>query len=399
MEGPKMAVSIPTTQSIADAMIARLEAIINQAVPSNNKSFARTWAQLTATNHTALYLYGADAVLQNYAQTANLDGLRKIGNEIGTIYKGAVSTVLSITLPATLGGGATIGVDNSFVGDANGVKYNVDAEVSESNGVINISVTSETPGALGNLSAGVDTLTITKPVSGANRLATVSSVTTTGADDEDTEVYRARVLFELRTAGGGGNAADNKRWAEEVEGVRTAYPYSGNPSGPSTSLPGERTVYVEAQTAIDADGIPTTALLTQVRTSLNTDPDNGESRQPLGLTDSMLFVEPISRTAFGVQIINLTVSAENKAAAKSDLDTDMDTYFRSIEPYVDGVDVQADRRDTITQVSVAEAVNGILRKYGATAGTITVTKSAVPFTEYQLGQGEKAKLDGSVTYA
>jgi hypothetical protein len=394
-----MAVSIPTTQSIADAMIARLEAIINQAVPSNDKAFARMWSQLTATNHTALYLYGADAVLQNYAQTANLDNLRKIGNEIGTIYKEAVSTVLSISLPATLGGGATIGVDNSFVGDANGVRYTVDAEVSESSGSIGISVTSEVPGALGNLNAGVDTLTITKPVSGANRLATVVSVTTTGADAEDTEVYRARVLFELRTAGGGGNAADNKRWAEEVEGVRTAYPYSGNPSGPSTSLPGERTVYVEAQTAINADGIPTADLLTQVRTSLNTDPDTGKSRQPLGLTDSTLFVEPIVRSGFGVEITGLVVDAENEAAAKADLDTEVDTYFRSIDPYVDGVDVPADRRDTITQVSVSESVNGVLRKYGATAGTIDVSRSAVPFTQYQLSQGEKAKLDGSVTYA
>jgi hypothetical protein len=393
-----MAVNFPTTQTTFEAMIARLEVIINQKVPQNERAFARVWAQLSSVNHTGLYLFAVDRLKQNFAQTANLDGLKFIGNEINTPYKPAVATVLTIELAATPGGGATVDVTNSFVGDANGVLYNVDANATETGGVITISVTAEVAGALGNLNIG-DSLTISKPVSGTSRLAYVTVITTTGADDEDTEIYRERVLFELRNAGGGGNAADNKRWAQEVEGVRRAFPYTGNPSGPSTSVPGERTVYVEAQTSIDPDGIPTTALLDQVKTSLLTDPDTGQSRQPLGLIDSDLYVVSIIRSAFGVEITGLVISASSEAAAKADMDTELDAYFRSITPYVDGVDVAADRRDTITQVSVSEAVDGVLRKYGATAESIEVSKAAVPFQQYMLVQGEMAKLDGSVTYA
>ena len=107
---------------------------------------------------------------------------------------------------------------------------------------------------------------------------------------------------------GGGNAADYREWAQEVAGVTRAYPYSGKPVALLLeSSPPDRTVYIEADTTIDPDGIAPQALLDEVRATITTDPVTGLARQPLGLTDSTLFVESISRTEFFVGISHLFV--------------------------------------------------------------------------------------------
>jgi hypothetical protein len=69
-----------------------------------------------------------------------------------------------------------------------------------------------------------------------------------------------------------------------------------------TSFPGHVTVYVEADDSIDADGIPTVALLSDTRDTITTDPVTGIDRPSLGLVDDNLFVEPIIRTAIYLEI-------------------------------------------------------------------------------------------------
>ena len=137
------------------------------------------------------------------------------------------------------------------------------------------------------------------------------------------------------------------------------------------SLPGDRVVYVEATTAIDADGIPTEQLLEDVRDDLNTDPDTSEDRMPLGLSDEKLFVEPITRSEMDVEITGLVVDAAQDAACKSSLDDAVDEYFRSAAPFVTGLDSELDRADVITGVSLAEVIQGVLDAYGASAESLT----------------------------
>jgi uncharacterized phage protein gp47/JayE/sulfur carrier protein ThiS len=205
------------------------------------------------------------------------------------------------------------------------------------------------------------------------------------------------VLAEIRTVGGGGNAVDYRRWSEEVDGVLRAYPYAGNPISPASSIPGERTVYVESTTAIDADGIPTAQLLSDVRDAITTNTTTGVANQPLGMTDETLYVEAISRTGFDVEITGLTVDSTQEAAAKAEIETELDRYFRSVIPFVDGIDVPEERNDTITEVTVSTTVQGVLTKYGATAQGVALELSGSPVVEYLLDQGEMAKSD-TVSY-
>jgi len=164
------------------------------------------------------------------------------------------------------------------------------------------------------------------------------------------------------------------------------------------SLPGDRVVYVEATTDVDADGIPTETLLESVRTALNTDPDTSAERMPLGLTDEKLFVEPIDRVSFDVEIDTLTVDASQELACQTSLTDGLDEYFRAAAPFVEGVDSELDKADVITGVAISEVVQGILDAYGATADGLTFeVTGAAPITRYTLDENETAKL-GTITY-
>jgi hypothetical protein len=403
-----MAFKIPTTKEQAEQNLANIEARINQESPLADKAFNRVIAIMEAMGFTSLAKFAAERVLQNLAITATGDDLDKLGAEHGVIRKEAESTVLTATLP---------GVDTTiipqtidFIGDANGVRYflNSAAEIGDPvSGVAELTMTAETPGVVGNLQLG-DTLSIGTQIAGAETVATVAVITgettailNVGADREEDEAYRLRVLDEIRARCGGGNAADYRKWAQEVAGVARAYPYAGKPVELLLeSSPPDRTVYIEADTTIDPDGIAPQSLLDEVRDTITTDPSTGLARQPLGLTDDTLFVESISRTAFFVEIRNLSVSSDLVAKTKNEISAALTAYFLVIKPFVDGLDSLVDRNDKITDVTVSNVVQDVAAANGGTANSVAFGLSlgeSIP--EYQLSPGELSKLaSGGITY-
>ena len=390
---------IPTVQQIVNDTIAKFEAKLNQTVPDNDKSFINVLSVLLGILFKSLYNFGVDRAKQNLWTTATGQGLDDLGAEIDLPRKVAVATVLTITLPGT--NGTIIAATNDFVGDSNGVRYQVDASATVTGGIATLSVTAQQVGVIGNLNNG-ETLTIGTQVAGAETIATVTATTTTGAEKETDDNYRLRGLDKIRAPGGGGNAADYRNWSQEVEGVRRAYPYAGNPFTISApSFPPQRTVYVESTTAIDAEGIPPQSLLDQVRDSITTDPETGLSRQPLGLTDDTLFVEPIRRTSFFVQITGLDVDAAIVATVKTEIETQLKAYFRGISPFVDGVDAVTERDDKITDATVSNVVQDVVSSNGGTIQSVAFDITFGTSTpEYQLGPGETAKVSDSqgITY-
>lgn len=391
-----MALEIPTTQQISDQNISRFESALGQDVPLNEKAFLRVLAVIEALTATGLYKFAAERARQNLAISASGQWLDLIGNEFSTPRKLAESTVLTITLPALTG--TVIPATASFVGASNGVRYFVDASVIAAAGVATISVTAENQGTIGNLSVS-DTLTIVSPIAGAEQTATVSSVDTTGADEETDTVYRPRVLFAIRATTGGANATDHKIWAEEVAGVKRAFPFAGLPvDDPGTSYPGDRTVYVECDASIDPDGIAPTSLLDSVRDAINNDPETGRSRPVLGLTDDTLYVEPITRSAFDITLNNLVSPSGLDATVRSEIESALTSYFGNLVTYVEGVDLVSDRNDQVTSLTISQIIQQVLDVYGASAEDVTFEVSAVSYDIYQLTAGELAKF-GSITYA
>lgn len=394
-----MALNIPTTEEIKDRNVSNLESNLNQTSPLNDKAFNRVIGGMEALNHTELYKFGVERAKQNLALTATGDDLERIGLEFDTIRKPAESAVLTVTVPGV--NGTILPVTLNYIGELNGLRYFPDAAAEISGGVATFNITAENVGVDGNLNIS-DTLTLDSQIPGAENTATVTVIVNTGADKEDQEIYRERVLFAERATCGGGNATDYKIWAEEVAGVTRAYPYAGKPFDViGTSFPGDRTVYIQADESIDPDGIAPTSLLDEVRDALNTDPVTGKSRPPLGLIDDTLFIESIIRTSFFVEIRQLDVSLDIETQVKADIETALEQYFLSLRPFVEGVDIPSDRNDQITTPSVNEIVQEILAINGASAQEVAFGLALGSFIPLKtLDPNELAKLDptNGVTY-
>lgn len=387
---------IPKTQDIKDQNVANFESKLAQTVPLNDKAFLRVLSAGEALVAASMYRYAAERVLQNFAMTATGDGLVLIGTEFGVLKKAAVATVLIFTLPGT--NGIIIPAGTDFIGDSNGVRYFSDASATITGGFATITATAENVGVIGNLIVS-DTLTIGTQVAGAENIATITVVDTTGADEEEEEAYRERVLFAIRSTTGGNNPTDYKVWAEAVAGVETAFPLGGK-IPPATSYPGDRTIFVEAETSIHADGEAPASLLTSVRDAITTDPETNLARPLLGLSDSTLFVVSITRRPFYIEITNLDVASGILVQVKADIESALTTFFLSMSPFVDGIDLDQQRNDLVTDVILSKIVQDAIADTGGSVDEVAFGIVIATFTDvqYRLDPGEKAKL-GSVTYA
>lgn len=390
-----MPYQIPTLQELFDQHLTRLESELAQDSPLLDVAFLRVLAITEAALDIGHYKYAANAALQCLALTATGSGLDDIGNNNSTPRKLETPAILTATLPATTG--TVIPATTDFVSDANGLRYRPEESITSVAGVATLSLKCVESGISGNLDVG-DTFSIAAQIAGAETVATVTVVSQIGTDEETDADYRPRVLFAERAVTGGGNATDHKIWSEAVSGVRRAFPYAGRPASEGASVPGDRLVYVESTTDIDSDGIAPLALLDSVRDAINTDPDTGLSRSILGLTDDTLFVESISRTSIFVTISDLTVDAADEADCKSDLSDAIDLYLRTIAPFIDGVDAEQERNDSITNPSINEVAQDVLKSYGATAELVRFGLVVGVFVNlYFLDQGELTKL-GGITY-
>lgn len=396
-----MAQSFPTASQLKAAFLAEYESKLNQDSPLNNKAFLRICAVILSLIAMLIQREVTINTKENLAITASREGLISIGDEYDLPIKVEVSTVLTVTMPATTG--TVIPALSNFVGDNNGVLYFDASSRTAVADVVTMSLTSRTPGVLGNLQIG-EKLTFSTGIAGVlSTTATVTSIETLGADEEDTEVYRQRVLDIERGPGGGGNSADYRNWAQETTNVVRAFPYSGlpfdDPGFPGS--PPERTVYIEADTGIDPDGIPTQTILDEARETIITDPVTEQHRQPLGLTNDTLYVEPIRRTEFFVEIRNANFATGTEAQVKPAISTAITIYFLSLQPFIDGLDINAGRNDLITDLTITEIVQDVLKSNSASAEGIGFGITPTFFLpSYTLGQGEKAKIaTGGITYA
>jgi hypothetical protein len=214
----------------------------------------------------------------------------------------------------------------------------------------------------------------------------------------ETDVFlRRRILHEIRTIGGGGTGVDYRSWAETVPGVLRAFPYAGSPWGSiAESQPGDRTVYIEGDTAVYVNGIPSPALLADVRAAMHRDPATGKGRMPLGETDEHLYIEPIRRTPIFVEIRGM----ENLSSdpLRMELQMALEEYLGNVIPYVEGVDVEIEKNDTVTDLLLSDAVQAVLRPWGVRAAGIGFGIHPNLFLpSYMLGMGELVRL-GGVSY-
>jgi len=393
-----MPYSTPTTQELIDRKIASLESSLNQTTPPAEKAFNRVLATTEGMADRELYGYATDSVRENLALAASEEGLAAFGREYGVprVEPKAWEGLALFDIPD----GQTLYLGTVFIG-ANKLKYETTASVTApfstpGSGVLAPFACTEA-GPAGNISVN-DILNIQQPIAGAGRTARIAEVTKLGTAAEDVEAWRQRILDVMRSEGGGGNSSDYRQWAQTVEGVRRAYPFTGPPEGSDhDALPGERTVYVECLPEINANGIPPQGLLDLVRAALLADPVTGNSRELLGLTGDTLYVRPIVRTGLYVTVRGMTVTSGNIGDAQAAIEAATETLIETFESFVQGLDPDFDKRDTITALVFNREVQNVLDAYGGTAQNVLFGTSPGSYTgTYTLKRGEKTRLAGIV---
>jgi hypothetical protein len=387
-----MAYSVPSAQELVNRNISQIESSLNQKTPPAERSFNTVLSTVTGMADRELYSYAADLARENLALTASEEGLERLGEEYG-VYR-VQPTVWEGLAVFAIPDGQTLFLGTAFIGQ-NGLVYKTTASVTApsftpGSGVLTPLACTE-GGQAGNLSVN-ETLTIQTPI-GAGRIATVTETVKLGTPIEDLEVFRQRVLDFERSEGGGGNSSDLRSWAQAVAGVRRAYPFSGPPEGfDRDPLPGERTVYVECYPDINAEGIPPQELLDLVRAALLADPVTGVSREILGLTGDTLYVKPIKMTGLYFLISGMRITSGNIGNAQEDIRSAISALCETFSAFVQGLDPDFDRRDTVTASIIGREVQNVLDAYGGTAQNVLFGASPGSFLgKYDLRRNEKVK--------
>jgi uncharacterized phage protein gp47/JayE len=400
-----MALAAPTTQELADDIIAQLEASISQTIPILPKSFSRVLAKVLAGAVVLVYKYAGFLLLQLFVAHASFRETTVLGKviiplvELGRLFGVGdpiagtrAELVIDVTVTNQIG---TLPSGSQLLRSDTGVIYLTKAAVALDAATVQVTVVASSDpdenggaGTIGNLDPG-DILSFANPLDNVARDAVVDSQAVTGADAETEAAYRQRIIDRVQARPQGGAYSDYRVWAKTVPGIVSVYPYT-SPS------PGEVDVYVEATEASsgDPDGIPTGAQITAVFDAIQLDTGGLASRRPVG---AAVNVYGITRLAFDVEVTGLSIDASLEAEVKAAISSGIDEYLRTREPYIIGLSVLP-RRDRVTVAAVGGIVNGIVEVAGGTVVSVALELGAIPIAGYTLGDGEKAK-GGGVSYA
>lgn len=394
-----MSLPTPSTQQLSDNIIAQIAGSLSQSVPFLPKAFINVMAKVFAGTVLILFKYSGWIFLQLFVPYASdelttvngkaIRPLREWGRLIGVgDPRPATQAQHTITVTVQVQVGS-LASGTALLFPATGVIYETVAVVALTASTVTVTIRAvsdqaggDGSGSIGNLQNG-DVVEFANPPPNVLGKATVSGQLVAGADEEDVEVYRARIIARFQAKPQGGAYADYRAWSEVVPGVLNVYPYAG--------APGEVNVYVEATVASSgsADGIPTDAQLLAVGAAIELDVDGVASLRPVNAAVNPL---PIIRKGFDVQVFSLGAGDADITVLKDEIKTGVDESLRSLEPFIVGLSVLP-RKDRVTQASVAAVVDGIVSAAGGTVSSVLLLEGGGIITSRSLGPGEKAKAN------
>lgn len=200
-----------------------------------------------------------------------------------------------------------------------------------------------------------DNLTITEPVLGVNQTVTVSQIIEQPKASESIDVYRQNILDSYQLEPQGGAKTDYRLWAADAQGVRKVYPYVKDGNA------GVVQVFVEATIAdsTDGKGTPSGALLTEVESVIEFDPDvtkptNERGRRPI---QAIIEVEPISLIPVDVTITGLS---QDTPAIRSSILSNLSSYLYDVRPYISGADLPRNKNDILYESRLQNVLTGVL---------------------------------------
>ncbi len=209
------------------ALIERARSDIESRLPGADSRLRHSVLDVLARVHAGaaagLYGYLANVAEQLMPDTASSEFLVRHCAVWGLRRKSAVAAVISATATGTNGSVIPAGTQ---VARSDGAIYSATEAAIISGGTAMITLQAVDAGLDGNVTGGT-VLTLAAPTAGINATVTVVATTTAGAEEEDDEALRARLLQRIRTPPKGGTASDYVGWALEQAGVTRAWCYPG----------------------------------------------------------------------------------------------------------------------------------------------------------------------------
>jgi uncharacterized phage protein gp47/JayE len=313
---------------------------------------SRVWAGATHMLHGHLEFVSR----QLFADTAEAEFLERIGGLFGVPRNSPAFAAGVVNVSGTDG---TLIPAGTVLVRSDGVKYETEIDVTVASGSVTLDVLSISAGASGNCAGGT-VLSFESPIAGVSSTGTVAVAgISLGADKEDIEDYRTRVMERMRSPPHGGAAADYVAWAKEVAGVTRAWVYPQEL--------GAGTVTVRFCRDDDLDGpIPDSSEVTAVANYI-------AAKKPV--TATLTVVAPVATP------INFTLhiapdTSDTRAAVQAEL-TDM--LRRTAEPgaitYLSQLRTAIGNAAGITDYTLTAPAANVSHTAGqlATLGTITWT--------------------------
>lgn len=304
---------MPFSRPALPVLIDRAEADIESRMPGADARLRRSNLNVLARVHAGAIhgLYGnlewlARQVLPDTAEAEYLERHAAIWLPSGRLPAAAALGQVLVTGTT----GAVVPVDTVFK-RADGVTYYSAIEATLVAGQALVDIVAEEAGQGGNAAAST-ALNLDSPIAGVNAPATVTAgALTGGADIEDDDSLRARVIARIQQTPHGGARHDYVTWALEVPGVTRAWCYPQEM--------GDGTVTVRFVRDDDAVAIPDAGEVAAVQAYI-------EVLAPVGM--ELFVVAPVALpTAFQVSLMPATASV--KAAVEASL---RDLLLREAEP-------------------------------------------------------------------
>lgn len=213
----------PTLPLLIDQGASEIESRLPGVLARVRRSLVGVINRVVAGGLSALYKYVEFLNRQVWPDQAEAEFLVDHGNRWGVFRVPAAPATGIVSFTGTDG---TIIPASTVVQRADGTRYLTDAIATIAAGAALVPVTAEVAGQAGN-SALATAVSLVSPIAGANSAAAASTALAGGADIEDVEPWRARILARIRQAPQGGSIDDYIAWALQVPGVTRAWVYPG----------------------------------------------------------------------------------------------------------------------------------------------------------------------------
>lgn len=214
-----MAFNRPTLSDLIDQGAAEFESRLTGVLVRIRRSLVGVINRVQAGGLSTLYQYVEWLNNQVWPDKADEDYLADHAARWGIVRVPAAAASGTVTFTGT--NNAPIPAGTALL-RSDGVQFLTSADVPISGASVSVTVTAADAGQTGNTDQGAS-LQLASPISGVAATAIAATALSGGADIEDVESWRARILAQIRAKPQGGSVADYLEWALEVPGVTRAW--------------------------------------------------------------------------------------------------------------------------------------------------------------------------------